>query len=41
MVEAKKIPPPWVPEIEGKVDAQFFDEYPESGEDVYIPEDDE
>lgn len=41
VVEGKQIPPPWVPEIEGKLDASLFDDYPESNEEVYIPEDDE
>ena len=41
VVESKQIPPPWVPEIEGKLDSSLFDDYPESGEEVYIPEDDE
>ena len=37
MVADKKIPPPWVPETEGEEDSQFFDEYPDSDEEITNP----
>jgi len=37
MVLQKKIQPPWVPELNGITDYQYFDEYPDSGSPVVVP----
>jgi len=37
MVEAKKIQPPWVPELASSTDFQYFDEYPDSGTPIEEP----
>jgi len=37
MVEAKKIQPPWVPELASNTDFQYFDEYPDSGTPIEEP----
>ena len=37
MVFQKKIQPPWVPELSGKTDHQFFDDYPDSGSPAIEP----
>ena len=33
----KEIPPPWVPEIDGKTDFQYFDDYPDSNDPLVLP----
>lgn len=33
----KEIPPPWVPELNGAADFQYFDNYPDSGNHAKIP----
>ena len=38
MVKAKKIQPPWVPELTSTTDFQYFDEYPDSGTPIEEPE---
>ena len=38
MVSAKKIQPPWVPELNSSTDVQYFDEYPDSGSPVTVPD---
>jgi hypothetical protein len=37
MVKAKKIQPPWVPELDSSTDFQYFDEYPDSGQPIMTP----
>lgn len=41
IVQAKKIQPPWQPDVRSETDFQYFDDYPDSGTPIVTPSRDE